>query len=119
MGAPHFHKERLAELMQREIGEIIAHEVRDPRIPSIVTISRIALGSDLRNATVFVSVFDEGKKDEQAITALNKAAPFIQRLLASRIVIKHFPKLYFKFDDGVEHTQHIHALLKEIKNDLG
>jgi ribosome-binding factor A len=119
MSAPHYHKERLSELMHREIADVIAKELRDPRIPPIVTITRINLGTDQRNATVYVSIFGEPLQNDKAIAALNKAAPYIQHIVASRIVIKHFPKLLFKLDDGIGHTQHINELLKEINNELG
>jgi len=119
MAAPHFHKERLAELMHREIAAVISQELRDPRIPGIVTITRINLGTDMRNATVYVSIFGEEKENcDEAMVALNKAASFIQRQVASRIVIKHFPRLLFKHDDGITHTQHIHKILKEIHDEL-
>lgn len=120
MAAPHFHKERLSELMQREVAAVISRELRDPRIPSIVTITGINLAADMRNATIFVSIFDVAAQESgEAIRALNKAAPFIQRLVASRITIKHFPRLYFKQDDSITRTEHIHKLLKEINDDLG
>lgn len=118
MNTPHFHKERLSELMRREIAAVISRELRDPRIPSIVTITRINLSQDTRNATVYVSIFDKRVKAEEAVEALNKAAPFIQRLVAGRITVKHFPHLYFKYDDAIEHTEHINKLLKEIHHDL-
>ncbi|MBN1757631.1 MAG: 30S ribosome-binding factor RbfA [Chitinispirillaceae bacterium] len=118
MAAPHFHKERLAELMQREISAVIARELRDPRIPSVVTVAGIELSTDLRNATVYVSVFDAGIPAADAVKALNKAAPFVQRLLASRISIKHIPHLYFKQDKSIEQTLHINQLLKEIQDDV-
>ncbi|MBN1575435.1 MAG: 30S ribosome-binding factor RbfA [Chitinispirillaceae bacterium] len=119
MAAPHFHKERLAELIRREIVAVIARELRDPRVPPIVTITGINLAPDIRNATVFVSIFDEKIKAGKAIEALNKAASFIQRLVAARITVKHFPRLYFKLDDTMEHVEHIHQLLKEIHDDVG
>lgn len=119
MAAPHFHIERLGELLQREIGVIISQELRDPRIPPVVTVTQVKLAQDTRNATVFVSIYGEENVKNDAITALNKAAPFIQRLAASRITVKHFPRLYFKLDNSIEHSQHINELLKEIQDDLG
>lgn len=119
MATPHFHKERLSELIRREITAVVARELRDPRIPSIVTITKVQLGADARNATVFISIFDNEVIKTEVIKALNKAASYIQRIVASRITIKHFPRLYFKLDDSLEHTQHIHQLLKEINDDLG
>ena len=118
MAGPHFHKERLAGLLQREITQVIARELRDPRIPSIVTVTRVQLGADLRNATVFVSLMEKDENGENVHAALNKAAPYIQHLVAGRIKIKHFPRIYFKYDDALEHTQHIHKLLEDINNDL-
>jgi ribosome-binding factor A len=118
MAAPHFHKERLAGMIQRELSAIIARELRDPRIPSIVTVAGVELSTDLRNATVYVSVFDEATSTGELVKALNKAAPFIQRLLASRISIKQLPRLYFKQDTTIEQTLHINQLLKEIQDDV-
>ena len=118
MAAPHFHKERLAGQLQREITNVIARELRDPRIPPIVTITRVQLGTDLRNATIFVSLMEEQEKRQEIVDAMNKAAPYIQRLVAVRIKIKHFPRIYFKNDDALEHSQHIHKLLEDINHEL-
>lgn len=118
MGTLHFHNERLAEQLQREIGQVISQEVRDPRIPSVVTITHIKLAQDIRNATVFVSIFGEKDEKDEAIEGLNKAAAFIQRVVAGRITVKHFPRLCFKLDNSIEEGLHINDLLKEIKDDL-
>lgn len=118
MAGPHFHKERLAGVLQREITQVIARELRDPRIPAIVTVTRVHLGADLRNATVYISLMEQDENCQDIIAALNKAAPYIQHLVAGRIAIKHFPRIYFKHDDALEHTQYIHKLLEDINNDL-
>lgn len=118
MASLHFHTERLSGLLQKEIQMVISQELRDPRVPSVVTVTQVKLAQDNRNATVFVSVFGDNKVQDDAIEGLNKAAPFIQRLIAGRITVKHFPRLYFKIDKSIEHGQHINELLKEIENDL-
>ena len=118
MAAPHFHKERLAGQLKREITRVIARELRDPRIPPIITVTRVQLGTDLRNATVFVSLMEEPEQRQEIIEAMNKAASYIQHLVAGRIKIKHFPRLYFKHDDALEHSQHIHRLLEDINHEL-
>ncbi|MDR3012052.1 MAG: 30S ribosome-binding factor RbfA [Chitinispirillales bacterium] len=120
MSAPKWHIERLREQLRREIGVVIAQEIRDPRIPDIVTITEVKLAKDTRNATVYASIMggDEGIDQKEAINALNKAAPFIQRLVASRVVVKNFPRLVFKLDTSIEHGMHINELFKSIQNDL-
>lgn len=119
MAPSHFHLDRLKEQLSREIGTVIAQEMRDPRIPPMVTITQLKLAQDTRDATVFVSIFGEEAAKKEAVKALNAAAAFIQRIVASRIVVKNFPRLYFKLDNSLEHTMHINELLKEIKDDLG
>ena len=118
MPALHYHFERLREQLQHEIGTVIAREMRDPRIPPVVTITGVKLAQDTRNATVSVSVYGEEKVRSDAIDALNAAAAYIQHKVSARITIKHFPQLYFKLDASLEHTQHINELLKEIRDDL-
>lgn len=118
MPTQNFHVERLAEMLQREIGTIISQEMRDPRIPPVVTVTRVKLAQDIRNATVFVSIYGEEDVKSNAVEALNKAVSFIQRVAASRIVVKHFPRLRFKIDNSIEHGRHIDELLKDIQNDL-
>jgi ribosome-binding factor A len=118
MSESHYHIDRLREQLRIEIGTVIAREMRDPRIPSIVTVTRIKLAQDTRNATVFVSILGDEKMKTDALAALNAAAAYIQRLVSARITIKHFPHLYFKPDHSIEHSHHINELLKEISDDL-
>lgn len=108
----------MREQLHREIGTVIAQEVRDPRIPDIVTVTEVKLAKDARNATVYVSVMGDGGEKLGAVDALNKAAPFIKRTVASRVVTKNFPQLLFKIDASIEYGQHIDELIKVVQDDL-
>ncbi|MCL2181884.1 MAG: 30S ribosome-binding factor RbfA [Chitinispirillia bacterium] len=118
MAAPKFHVERLRGMLHREVGSVISQEVRDPRIPGIVTVTEVKLARDVRNATVYVSLMGDDTEKQDALDALNKAAPFIQRMVASRVVTKNFPHLIFKIDTSIEYGQHINKLFREIEGDL-
>lgn len=113
-----FHKERIEEQLQRDIGEVITTELRDPRVPPIVTIVKVSVSSDIRNATVGFSIFGNEAEKKSALIALNRAAPYIGRLVAARVRLKRFPKLYFKYDDAVEKATHISHLFSEISDDM-
>jgi ribosome-binding factor A len=118
MPASHHHFERLREQLQHEIGIVIAREMRDPRIPPVVTVTQVKLAQDTRDATVLVSVYGDEKVKKDALNALNAAAAYIQRMVSARVTVKNFPHLYFKLDTSLEHSQHINELLKEISHDL-
>lgn len=110
------HLARLKEQLIREVSWVIMNKINDPQIPKIVTITEFKLAPDTRNATIFISLFCEDK--DAAIKRLNKAAPFIQKLVAEKITVKHFPKFYFKIDSSFEKSERINALLDKIKDDL-
>ncbi len=118
MPASPFHKERVIEQLRREIGMVIQNDIRDPRIPSVVTISEIRLSDDQHNATILISVFGEEETKQPAVDALNHAAPFIQKVVAGHVKLKNFPRFLFKIDTGVVYGQRIEQLLKEVKDDL-
>ena len=111
-----YHKDRLREQLTREIADVITNDVRDPRVPAFFTITSVKLSDDQRDATVRVSMYD-GDVDA-AMEAMNKAAPFIQKLVSQRIKMKNFPHLMFKSDNSLHHTDKINKLLDTVKDDL-
>ena len=118
MSGLQFHHARIREDLIREIGWVIANEMRDPRIPPVTSVSDINLAVDTRNATVFVSIMGNAGAKKGALIALNRAAAYIQKLVAARITMRHFPRLLFKLDESVDRGMRINELLKEIKDDL-
>lgn len=118
MSSPKYYHDRVTGDLQREIAWTIANKMRDPRIPSLVSVTAVNLSDDTRNATVLVSVYAGEEEKEKALKALNGAAPFIQNTVAQRVKIKHFPRLYFKIDRGLENSRRINELLDDIKADL-
>lgn len=118
MSARAYHLQHIREQLMREIGWAIKNKVRDPRVPMIVTVTDMKLAPDTRNATVYVHAYGDEKVKKGAIVALNRAAPFIQRVVAERVKLRHFPKLLFKIDDSIDRAMHIEELLREVKDDL-
>ncbi|ERP32146.1 30S ribosome-binding factor RbfA [Chitinivibrio alkaliphilus] len=118
MATNKWHNKRVTENLRREILWTITNRVKDPRIPEFLTVPAIELSRDTRNATVYISSVDTGAVKEEAVQILNKAAPFIQREVAKKIRIKHFPRLLFKVDDSSENWENINSILDNIKDDL-
>ncbi len=118
MAVDPFYKQRVSENLKREILWAITNELRDPDVPSMITVSAIELAQDTRNATVFISFFGEEAEKELAIGKLNKAAKMIQMVASKRVKIKNFPRLYFKIDNSFEERDHITELLKKVEDDL-
>jgi ribosome-binding factor A len=113
-----YHRERLREELHKEIGSAIAGEMRDPRVPSIVTVTDVKLAADCRDATIFVSVMGNDAEKKSAVDALNKGASFLQHVVARRIVVKFIPRLHFKIDNSIEQSNRLNDLFNAIRGDL-
>ena len=105
--------ERIANLLVREISDILANEVYDKDI-RFVTITACKVDTDLSLAQVYCTVLDETKKDK-CLHDLNAAKGFIKTELAKRkLEIRKIPDLRFKYDESIEYGSKIEKLIKEI-----
>ena len=81
--------------MRRVLSDAI-HDLRDPRIPVVVTIEAVRVSADLQHARVFVSALgDTG----ELLAALNHARGFLQARLAGDLNLRRTPNLAF-YDAG-------------------
>ncbi len=105
-------KDRIASILNREISDIIEHEIKDPRL-GFVTITTVDVSIDLKTAIVYFSSLDN---KTEGLETLNRAKGYIRSSLAHRIRMKFIPDLEFKIDNSFEYGKKIDALLEEISN---
>jgi len=105
--------QRLNGLFQEELSELIRH-VRDPRIASIVSLTRVDVAPDLENAGVYVSVLGTPQEKIDTIEALNHAAPYLKRELLRRVRLKKVPLLHFILDQSIEEGARLLALMRDV-----
>ncbi len=108
--------DRVADLIQRELSELLRREVKDPRI-GFVTVMRVILSPDLRHAKVYVSVLGEEAEKERALRGLESGTGFLRGQLGRRLRLKVIPELRFLLDESVAHSDRINRLLSELKDD--
>ena len=106
--------ERVAELVQREVTDILSRHLRDPRIQGF-TVTDVEVSPDLQYATVFVSTLEDGETRARGLKALERAAPAVRHLLAPRLGLREVPEVRFRFDESLERGQRVEELLRKIK----
>ena len=102
--------QRIADQIQRDLGELIPREVRDPRV-GLVTVSGVALTPDYAHAKVFFTVI--GADPQVAAHGLNAAAGHLHNLLFKRLHIHTVPRLHFVHDASVERGFAIDRLIEQ------
>ena len=118
MKSAHSRIDRLADMIKREVSEILLLEVKDPRV-HLVTITHAEVAGDLKHAKIFFSTLKEGKDLEETVKGLERATGFIQKRLGERIHIRYVPHLSFLFDHSLERATHMLQLFRELQEKEG
>jgi ribosome-binding factor A len=105
---------RLNSLLKEVISDVIRKEVRNPHVGQLITVTRVDITKDLRQAKVYISVIGSSQQKEETLKALQSAAGFIAVTASKQVVMRYFPELTFKLDDAVDKHMRIEALLNEI-----
>ncbi len=93
---------RVNALVREEISRILAIEMNDPRLSSLISITEVRASSDLRRAKVYFSVLGDDAAKRGAQTALENAGGFIHRTMKRNMKLKYAPILSFELDDSME-----------------
>ena len=110
----------MARVVKEAVSDAVTHHLSDPRIEGFVSITRVEVAADLRNANVYISVFGKNPASQnKTFEAINHARSRIQFLLAGRIQSKFCPVLHFytdeKFKKALETMELIDKATKELK----
>lgn len=107
---------RVADQIQRDLSELIARELKDPRV-GMVTIQSVEVTPDYAHAKVWFSVLvgDVAETTE----ALNQAAGFLRNGLFKRLHIHTVPTLHFLFDRTPERAADMNALIAKAVDSRG
>ncbi len=99
---------RVADQIQRDLTELIARELKDPRV-GMVTIQSVEVTPDYAHAQVYFSLLVGDP--EVTEVALNQAAGFLRNGLFKRLHIHTVPTLHFHFDRTTERAADMNALI--------
>lgn len=81
---------------------------------AFVTIRRVELSSDTKNATVYYSFLGDENMGKKVHSALLSSSSVIQKSLASALKTKNTPKLLFKEDTLFEELVHSQKITDDI-----
>ena len=106
--------ERVNELLRQELSQLVARELRDPRVPLLVTITRVDTSVDLQHARVYISVMGDSEEKGAAMAALQSAAGFLRRTLRPRLAMRYVPILSFHLDESIEEGDRMLRAIEEL-----
>jgi len=106
--------EKVADLIQKEISQMLRRTIKDPRI-GFVTITRVEVSEDCRSAKVYFSVAGTLEEREKSMKGLDSARGYVRRELGKRIRLRYTPEIMFRFDPSIEYAIHIGEVIEQLK----
>ncbi len=101
---------RIEAEIQRVLSELIAREVKDPRVGN-VTITAVSLAADMGVARVFFTPFASQHPAEEVQVGLTRAGGFLRGEVGRRLRLRHAPRLEFLVDDTADKAAHLTGLI--------
>jgi len=107
-------QQRIAKLLQKDLGEIIQTDLRHVTHGSMVTVTKVHITPDLATAKIYLSLFATSNKKD-LLKDIMKHAGEIRGKLGHRIrhQLRVVPELHFFEDDSLDYIENIENLLHE------
>jgi ribosome-binding factor A len=106
--------DRVNELLRTEISQLLARQIKDPRLSGVITVTRVSASNDLRTARVYISVMGDTETKRTALDGIQSAASFLRRELRGRVTMRHTPFLTFDLDESMEEADQILRLMDSL-----
>jgi ribosome-binding factor A len=105
---------RMSVRVREIVADVIERQVKDPRL-GMVTVTDARLTPDLREATVFYTVWGDDTARTDTALALESAKGVIRSAVGRGTGLKHTPSLTFIPDVVPETAKHIEELLERAR----
>ncbi|TVR26527.1 MAG: 30S ribosome-binding factor RbfA [Balneolaceae bacterium] len=109
--------ERLASVIQKDLGEILQRNYQP--MGTFITVTRVRMTDDLSIAKVYLSIFSPNRDVAPVYKKIDDSQDEIRYLLASKIKnqVRRIPELLFFEDDSAEYVNKIEDLFSKVKGD--
>jgi ribosome-binding factor A len=106
---------RLADLIREVVAQKLQRGIKDPRLGSHVTITDTRVTGDLREATVFYTVFGSEEERMASAAALDSAKGVLRSEVGRQTGVRFTPTLTFVLDAVPDNARTIDDLLAKAR----
>ena len=107
--------ERVNSQIKRILSNLIANEIKDPRLKGFISISNIDTSKDLSHCKVFISIFGVNEEEKQTtFNVLRNSVPFLRKSLAHSLDTRITPELLLFLHEGMKESDKIEKILNSL-----
>jgi ribosome-binding factor A len=106
--------DRVGDEMRSVLSTIIRDELRDPRIPDMVSVVGVRVTRDLSHAYAHISILGDEDAKAGCKKALDRATGFVRREIGQRMRLRTTPEIHFVFDNSIERGIEITRIIDQV-----
>ncbi len=110
---------RVNELLKRVLADLLETLGYNEEQGKIISITRVDCASNLKTASVYVSILGAKNEEEEAhiVRRLIERKAEIQSLMSKEVILKYTPVLHFVLDHSVADGDRVLDLLRHMEDE--
>jgi ribosome-binding factor A len=105
-------KEQVESTLMRTIAQVLQRQISDPRIVGLVSITRVKVSPDMKEAYVYVSVMPQ-KYESKTLHGLRHATGHIHGLVCKLVALRQVPRLDFRLDESLKKQAAVELAIRD------
>lgn len=107
--------ERLAKEIKHAVANFLVHDAPEECREAMLTVSRVELTQDLKEARIFVSVYPPDEElRKRCLGALIRNKGRIRLEIGNKVIMRYVPSIRLFIDDSLDNVETINTLLQDI-----
>jgi len=112
-------QQKIESQVRRLVSEAILRDLSDPRIRGLLSVTRVQVSPDLREARVYISILSD-RSESTVMSGLISARGVIQKHVANGMKIRYAPRLSFLLDESLKRQAEVlKALDSAVRDEHG
>ena len=112
-------QQKIESQVRRLVSEAILRDLSDPRIRGLLSVTRVQVSPDLREARVYISILSD-RSESTVMSGLLSARGVIQKHVANGMKIRYAPRLSFLLDESLKRQAEVlKALDSAVRDEHG
>lgn len=108
-----YRREKVASAIHEIVGDLLVRGLKDPRVDTLTTVTRVEVTGDLLIARVFVTVPGDAAAESRTLNGLRHAAGYFRSEIAHQLDMRTTPEVRFEIDDVAKRVRATMLLLEE------
>lgn len=108
---------RISEEIRKIVSELLTNGLKDPRINTMTTVTKVRVTGDLRYANIYVSVLGDDNQKKETLEGLESAKGYIRMEIGNEIDLRYIPEPIFHLDESIEQGIYMSKLIEKVKEE--